>query len=75
MAVKDVHPQNAEGGPMDMRQALSMNRDAQVRFMTLMPAQQQRFLHEGNRCKTREEQMDMINTLAGWVDPHPPYQL
>jgi len=60
---------------MDLETMLGMNRKARDRFDALTPAEQRQFLEGGRNLVSREEMRDYVSSLAGWVDPHPPYQL
>ena len=61
--------------PLTFEMALGMNQKAKERFDALSESEKRRFLAEGEKLQTREEQFAFVSSLAGWVDPHPPYQL
>lgn len=61
--------------PLTFEMALGMNQKAKEAFEALSEEEKHRFLEEGRKLRSREAQFDYVSRLAGWTDPHPPYQL
>lgn len=55
--------------------ALAANAQALIRFDAMTPEQKKRVLDRVRGLKTMEETQDFVNSLVGWQEGHPPYQL
>ena len=75
--------ENCDGGDemekhtdsMDIETMLGLNQKAKERFDALTETEKRLFLEKGRKLATRETMREHVSELAGWVDPHPPYQL
>ena len=55
--------------------ALAANAQAMIRFDAMTPEEKKRVLDQARGLKSMKETQEFVNSLVGWQEGHPPYQL